>query len=90
MSARAFYRCLPQNSHYPGSDDTPKGKASGWIEERVGNKSWKKPSVSHIYKWEDATGKHSLYIKASKVVRVMAMVYEERRSVEEVLKFLGK
>lgn len=69
---------------------TPKGKASGWIEERVGNKSRKKPSVSHIYKWEDAVGKHSLYIKAAKVARVMEMVYGERRSVGEVLEFLGK
>jgi hypothetical protein len=69
---------------------TPKGKASGWIEERVGNKSRKKPSVSYLYKWEDSEGKHSLYIKAAKVARVREMVYGERRSVAEVLEVLNR
>jgi hypothetical protein len=55
----------------------PKGKASGWIEERVENKNKKKPSVSSLYKWEDSEGKHSLYIKAAKVARVREMVYGE-------------
>jgi hypothetical protein len=47
------------------------------------------PSVSYFYKWEDLEGKHSLYIKAAKVERVREMVYGERRSVTEVLNFLG-
>jgi len=68
---------------------TPKGKASGWIEERVGNKSRKKPSVSYLYKWEDSEGKHSLYIKAAKVARAIELVYEERWSVAKILEFLN-
>jgi len=43
-------------------------------------------TATHIEQVE----KSGLYIKASKVVRVIEMVYEEMRSVEEVLKFLGK
>jgi hypothetical protein len=69
---------------------TPKGKASGWIEERVGNKNRKTPSVSYLYKWEDSEGKHSLYIKAAKVERVRQMVYEQRQGIGEVLRFLSE
>jgi hypothetical protein len=68
---------------------TPKGKASGWIEERQGNKARKKASVSHYYKWDDVEGRGSRYIPAGKVERVRGMVYGERSSVVEVLGFLG-
>jgi hypothetical protein len=64
---------------------TPKGKASGWIEERIGNKSREKPSVSHYYKWDDVKCRGSRYIPAGKVERVKGMVYGECRSVAEVL-----
>jgi hypothetical protein len=67
---------------------TPKGKASGWIETRNGNVKRKRPSVSHFYKWEDVEGRGSRYIPAGKVERVR-VVYGERRSVVEVLGFLG-
>jgi hypothetical protein len=67
----------------------PKGKACGWIEERQGNKARKKASVSYYYKWDDAEGRGSRYIPAGKVERVREMVYEERRSVGDVLRVLG-
>jgi len=54
---------------YPG-----KGKASGWIEERKGNRKRKNPSISHYYRWEDTGGKHSKYIQVRKVARVQQMI----------------
>jgi hypothetical protein len=69
---------------------TPKGKACGWIEERQGNKSRKKASVSFYYKWDDAEGRGSRYIPAGKVQEVTAMVYERCCSVWLVLKFLDE
>jgi hypothetical protein len=67
----------------------PKGKACGWIEERQGNKARKKASVSFYYKWDDAEGRGSRYIPAGKVEQVREMVYGEKRSVLEVLRFLA-
>jgi hypothetical protein len=55
------------------------------VAERVGNKSRIR---SYRYTWENSEGKHSLYIKAAKVERVREMVYGERRSVGDLLKFL--
>jgi hypothetical protein len=66
---------------------SPKGKATGWIEERQGNKKRKTPSTSHYYCWQDATGKHKRYIKASQVTRVHQMV-DQRRPTQEILDFL--
>jgi hypothetical protein len=66
---------------------SPKGKAVGWIEERQGNKKRKTPSTSYYYCWQDATGKHKTYIKASKVTRVHQMV-DQRRPTQEILDFL--
>jgi hypothetical protein len=68
---------------------TPKGKACGWIEERVGNKNRGKPSISFYYKWDDAEGRGSRYVPAGKVERVREMVYGESRSVADVLGFLN-
>jgi hypothetical protein len=66
---------------------SPKGKATGWIEERQGNKKRKTPSTSHYYCWQDVTGKHKRYIKASQVTRVHQMV-DQRRPTQEILDFL--
>lgn len=67
---------------------TPKGEASGWIEERTGNKKRKNPSVSHYYCWDDADGRHRKYIPAKKLWRVQQM-WEGRRSVDEIMKYLN-
>jgi hypothetical protein len=68
----------------------PKGKACGWIEQRWGNKNREKPSVSHYYKWDAAEGRGSRYIPAAKLPEVTALIYEQRRSVDEVLQFLSE
>lgn len=65
-----------------------KGQASGWIEERVGNRKRKTPSLSYYYRWQDAFGRHSRYIPSRKLWRVQQMVEVERRSIEEVLEVL--
>lgn len=67
---------------------SPKGKASGWIEERQGNKKRSKPSISYYYRWEDATGKHSRYIPAGKLGQVQRMCEVEGRAIAEVLEVL--
>jgi hypothetical protein len=66
---------------------SPKGKATGWIEERQGNKKRKIPSTSYYYCWQDATGKHKRYIKASQVTRVHQMV-AQRQPTQTILDFL--
>jgi hypothetical protein len=77
----------PSSRHQPKRRYSPKGKATGWIEERQGNKKRKTPSTSHYYCWQDATGKHKRYIKASQVTRVHQMV-DQRRPTQEILDFL--
>jgi hypothetical protein len=66
---------------------SPKGRATGWIEERQGNRKRKTPSTSYYYCWADPKGKHKLYIKASKVNRIHQMV-NQRRTTQEILDFL--
>ena len=66
---------------------TPKGEASGWIEERTGNKKRKNPSVSYYYCWDDADGRHRKYIPAKKLWRVQQM-WEGRRSMDEMVEYL--
>lgn len=64
------------------------GQASGWIEERIGNRKRKTPSVSYYYGWQDATGKHKRYIPAGKLWRIQQMVEVEQRSVAEIMAVL--
>jgi hypothetical protein len=78
----------PKQTKIPRSRrHTPKGKASGWIEERVGNKKREKPSVSHYYRWENAEGKHSRYIPAGKLDEVRSLV-EKRGAIAQILHVL--
>ena len=41
------------------------GNASGWIEERLGNKKRANPSVSYYYRWDSHKGRVSESIRAS-------------------------
>lgn len=66
---------------------TPKGEASGWIEERTGNKKRQNPSISYYYCWDDTDGRHRRYIPAGKLWRVQQM-WESRRSVDEIVAYL--
>ncbi len=68
------------------------GHASGWIEERQGNKKRKRPSISQYYCWDtrDKEGKpkrRKLYIPAGKVATVQQMV-TDRRPVEDIVQVL--
>lgn len=81
----------PEHSPSPSSGrtrrHTPKGDASGWIEERMGNKSRKTPTLSYYYCWDDAAGRHRKYIPARKLWRVQQL-WDMRRSVDEILEYL--
>ncbi|MEM8544365.1 MAG: hypothetical protein AAGF66_10305 [Cyanobacteria bacterium P01_H01_bin.119] len=59
-----------------------KGRASGWIEERMGNRGRKQPSVSYYYRWDSHKGRVSEYIRASKVARVAQLIAAERPALE--------
>ena len=59
-----------------------KGSASGWIEERTGNRGRKQPSVSYYYRWDSHKGRVSEYIRASKVTQVARLIAAERPALE--------
>ncbi|MEM6840099.1 MAG: HNH endonuclease [Cyanobacteria bacterium P01_C01_bin.120] len=58
------------------------GNASGWIEERMGNKKRANPSVSYYYRWDSHKGRVSEYIRASQVTRVVRLIGAERPALE--------
>ncbi|MEA5464756.1 hypothetical protein [Leptothoe sp. PORK10 BA2] len=58
------------------------GHASGWIEERIGNRGRKQPSVSYYYRWDSPRGRVSEYIRASKLARVTGLIEAERPALE--------
>jgi hypothetical protein len=67
-----------------------KGKASGWIEERQGNRKRAKPTVYYVYKWDDVHRvRHTRYIPAGKLWRVQQMVEVEGQTIAQVLEFLA-
>ncbi|MFG6100548.1 hypothetical protein SPB21_35245 [Leptothoe sp. ISB3NOV94-8A] len=59
-----------------------KGNASGWIEERTGNRKRANPSVSYYYRWDSHKGRVSEYIRASQVTRVARLIEAERPALE--------
>jgi hypothetical protein len=67
---------------------SPKGQASGWIEERIGNRKRRNPSTSYYYRWQDESGRHSRYIPAGKLWRVQQMVEVEGKTIAEILEVL--
>jgi hypothetical protein len=66
-----------------------KGHASGWLEERQGNRRRKTPTISYYYCWETPTGSQKLYIPMGKVWRCDRMI-DARKPVEDILAFLAK
>ena len=58
------------------------GNASGWIEERTGNRKRANPSVSYYYRWDSHKGRVSEYIRASQVTRVAGLIEAERPALE--------
>jgi hypothetical protein len=69
---------------------SPKGKASGWIEQRIGNRKRKTPNTSYYYCWQIGEQREKLYIPARKVWRVQQMVEVEGRAIADVLGFLNR
>ncbi|MGG6241557.1 hypothetical protein ACQ4N7_23270 [Nodosilinea sp. AN01ver1] len=67
---------------------SPKGHASGWLEERQGNKKRKTPSVSYYYGWFDKDTCRKRYVPVGKVYRVHEMI-QQREPTSEILAFLG-
>jgi hypothetical protein len=76
----------PKQAHRRHS---PKGHASGWLEERLGNKHRQTPSLSHYYHWKDPQGKHSRYIPTGKVEQVEQMI-AARCAIADILNALGQ
>lgn len=64
-----------------------RGRASGWIETRVGNTRRKRPSLSHYYRWDSPQGRVTEYICADRVAAVSQMLAENRPALE-VLRFV--
>jgi len=77
----------PHTPSSPPRRHSPRGQASGWIEERQGNCKRKIPSTSYYYGWQDQGGKYKRYIPAAKVYRVQQMI-AERKTVAQILSFL--
>lgn len=67
---------------------TPKGSASGWIEQRQGNKCRKNPTVSYYYRWDEPDDRGSVYLPVAISDIVKRMVEVERRPVSKVLEFI--
>ena len=76
------YLAFPPSSPERTRQHRAKGKASGWIESRVGNTKRKKPSVSYYYRWDSPAGRVTVYIRASKVAVVGQMVLENRPALK--------
>jgi len=68
---------------------SPKGKASGWIEERLGNLNRKTPSTSYYYCWQAGEQRGKCYVPIRKVAQVQQML-RDRHSVNEIITFLNK
>jgi len=68
---------------------SPKGKASGWIEERTGNKQRITPSVSRYYCHYDSDGKiKRCYLQVHLLKETTAMI-DARANVAAVLEFIN-
>jgi|GEM_PF-1489026 len=74
---------------------SPKGKAVGWIKERLGNTKRKKPCVSYYYCWDEPVRKddhmsykrHQVYVPVKAITQVQEMI-SQRLPVEEVLEVI--
>ncbi|HEY9661592.1 MAG TPA: hypothetical protein V6C65_24305 [Allocoleopsis sp.] len=78
-----------QHPAQPKRRHSPKGKASGWIEERIGNKQRRNPSISYYYCWEIDGVRDKCYIPAGKLWRVQQMVEVEGKPIAQVLEVLN-
>ncbi len=82
--------------HYTPEQPKPKrryskkGQASGWLEERKGNKQRKRPSTSYFYHWyEDDGRRQQRYVQTALMSDVRQMV-DQRRPSAEIIEFLNQ
>jgi hypothetical protein len=68
---------------------TPKGKASGWIEERIGNRKRKNPSTSYYYCWDEPDKRNRVYVPVRLMATVRQMV-DQRLGVDVIMKLLNE
>jgi hypothetical protein len=71
---------------------SPKGKASGWIKERLGNTQRKKPTTNYYYCWDEPVKRdgqtkyqrHQVYVPVKAIAQVQEMI-SQRQPVAVVL-----
>lgn len=68
---------------------TPKRKACGWIEERIGNKKRKNPSTSYYYCWDEPDKRNRVYVPVRLMATVRQMV-DQRLGVDAIMKLLNE
>ncbi|WNZ22715.1 hypothetical protein HJG54_07500 [Leptolyngbya sp. NK1-12] len=93
---RSTHATYPQNRLPPPPREptkqrrhSPKGKASGWIEERLGNLKRQNPSTSYYYCWQQGTNRGKQYIPVRKLAAVQQMI-DQRCSMGDILAVLAK
>lgn len=74
--------------HQPKRRHSPKGHASGWIEERIGNKKRKTPNTSYYYCYQDCDRRHKLYVPVGKMYRIRQLI-DQRQPVAAIILFLN-
>ena len=79
---------LPQTRPQPQAEAKSRKPATGWIEQRTGNKSRQNPSLSYYYCYEQAGARTKHYIPARKVCHIQTLV-ADRKSVDDVLAALA-
>jgi ribosomal protein L21E len=72
---------------HPNRRHSQKGHASGWIEERQGNRKRKTPTTSYFYCWVEDGQRRKRYIPSGKLYRVNQML-DQRRPSQEIVEFL--
>ena len=77
----------PEQSAYPHRRHSAKGQASGWIEERQGNRRRKVPSTSYYYCWLEQGARRKCYVPVGKLWRLVQLL-DQRRPVREIVAFL--
>jgi hypothetical protein len=73
----------------PRRRHSPKGKATGWIEERLGNTKCQHPSTSYYYCWQEDDRRSKQYVPVRKMAMIKEMI-DQRCSVGDILTALNQ
>ncbi|MEN8444051.1 MAG: hypothetical protein ABG776_03445 [Cyanobacteria bacterium J06555_13] len=66
-----------------------KGQASGYIEQREGNKKRRAPTISYYYRWDSELGRLSEYIPATKLYAIQRLIDKGTPAIQ-ILQFLSR